>query len=68
MNNLSLQNQLEMFNKERRELDDKLEGMSKEVAEKDKTIAELHSQLKNAQETGKLKEKELNNQITDAKN
>lgn len=48
MNNLSLQNQLEMFNKERRDLDDKLEGMSKEVAEKDKTIAEIQSKLKNA--------------------
>lgn len=47
MNNLSLQNQLEMFNKERRDLDDKLEGMSKEVAEKDKTITELQSKLKN---------------------
>ena len=48
MNNLSLQNQLEMFNKERRDLDDKIEGMSKEVAEKDKTIAEMQSKLKNA--------------------
>lgn len=48
MNNLSLENQLEMFNKERRDLVDKLEGMSKEVAEKDKTIAEMQSKLINA--------------------
>lgn len=57
-----------MFNKERRELVYKIEGLTRDIAEKEKTISEMDAKIKNATENGTLKEKELQIQLNDLKN
>ena len=59
MNTASLENQLERFNLERRDLMDKVDRLQRETGDQEKLISQLQGRLDNASNLNDLKEREM---------
>ncbi len=59
MNSTSMENQMDRFTLERRELMDKIERLAKENAEMEKRLAHTQGRLNSTENMNEMKEKEM---------